>query len=252
MRRLVAVGALLIAASAAPVAAAPIQEPTTLYLDQRYTADPVDRQTWCGDCPFTDYTQGSPWTVNPGWLPGYTPTILREATGAGSQRDRGCMWDSDDWFEYRTQGNIFDPNTTFVATECRWRQINPHTSGGDLFYLSFQSASPDLVMDVTWDWGAGSVTYTYPPPIATQGKLWVYGGATQFGGRGTCLWPPTAHGGVEFPIPDSHDGVAFWEEITVTISNPTGRKAGKSGGFFGTDYRDNGLYCDWPDGVIFL
>lgn len=215
------------------------QLPVALYLTERYTAQPVDWQTWCGDCgPNVDYTTQEPWTVNPGWVPGYMPPIALTPVGGTSNHDNGCLFDSDDWFEYHVSGDTFAPNTTLVATECRWRGVG-RFEGGELLYLRFQSASPDLIVTASWDWGAGSADYTFAP-VPGQGQLWTYG-------YGMCLLNPLATGGVYVPVPGSHDGSAIWELVTITITNPTSRKVGKTSGFFGDDFRSNSLWC--PGGI---
>lgn len=223
-------------AAVTPLVAAPVNDPTTLYLTGRDLSQPVDHETWCGDCEGVDWTTGSPWTVNPGWVTGYTPPIINPPEDAGFGGIRyGCEYDSDDWFEYKAFGGVFTANTTLTATECRWRYASRYSYGGTVYYTKFTSSSPDLVITWTFDWGAGSVSYTLPPPVAVRGG-WQYW---------ACLGNPVATGIEIIAVPDSHDGHGGFEVVTVTITNPTGRKAGKSGGYFGDDWRGLGAHCNY-------
>lgn len=239
MKRLIAAGVLLALAAVAPVQAAPVQEPTTLYLVGRAIISPVDHETWCGDCVGPgeeDYTINSPWTINPGWVTGYTPPIIDppEDPDFGGIA-YGCLYDSDDYFEYRTTGNVLSEGASLIATECVWRQVSRFSYGGPWFMTRFTSSSPDLVITWTWDWGAGQISHTIPA-VAFPGKEWRYD---------ACVLNPQAPGGEVIPVPGSHDGDGIWEVITITVTNP-GRKASKTGGLFLNDFRDNGAWC--PDG----
>jgi len=205
--------------------------PTTLYLSERHDARPVDNATWCGDCGGVDYTTGSPWTINPGWVPGYTPPIIAPR-GGGTAVEEGCLWDSDDYFFYQTSGNVLGANTTLTLTECNWWTYNS-ASGGRINYVVFHSSSPDLIIKYRWDWDAGSRSYTLPAPVR-DGTSWLYH---------TCLAHPQPEGATIIDVPGSHDGHAGWQLETVTITNPTGRKTSKTGGFIGSDARDYLLYC---------
>jgi len=220
----------------APVNAGPNNDITTLSLQERHNAVPVDRQTWCGDCPGVDFHLGSPWTVNPGWVPGYTPPIILPP-GGGTAVQEGCMWDSDDYFHYGTYGNIMNPGAVLTATECRWEDSTRFASGGDLNMIRWYSSSPDLIIKYKFEWDTGSVTYIIPQPkksTITTGNIWEYS---------DCFRAPPNRGSTSFPIPNSHDGRASYQLDTVTITNPTNKKVSKTGGFFTTDLRSYSLYC---------
>jgi len=225
-----------------PVSASYSNDPTTVFMHSRHNAQPVDQQTWCGDCVGpgeSDYTIKEPWTVNPGWLPGYTPPIALPAVGGTSDRDEGCMWDSDDWFRYESSGNVFPPNTTLTMTECRWANTySPYGLGGSNNLILWYSTSPDLVFTVRWEWEGGFRTYTLPAPIRS-GNQYEYR---------ACLLGPPAWGGTEIAVPNSHDGHGVYQLETITITNPTNRKTSKTGGFITTDYR--GIYAYCPNGFI--
>jgi hypothetical protein len=241
MRRVIvatAVAALLLLA-APPSQAAISNDPTALYLDGRHIAQPVDWQTWCGDCVgLTDtsvepnYTDQEPWTVNPGWVSGYTPPVLADESLATSAPEHGCLWDSDDYFDYKTRGTVFPANTTLTATECRWRDSGIFNQGGVHNYIKISSSSPELLIRIKWDWGSGFAIYNVTP--TSSGQTWNYV---------ACLTNPTAPTGAFIPVPDSHDGMAIWEVITVTMINPTSRKISKTGGIFGAGWLEPSVWC---------
>lgn len=211
MRKLIA--AILITLSlVAPVNAGNDTSPTTFNLAEKRLFTPVDNETWCGDCVATDYTTGSPWTVNP----------------------TQCLWDIDDYFEYNSSGNIMAPGASISFSECHIYAIaSRFYTGGVLNYTVWRSSSPDLQIKYTWTWDAGSKSFTLPPPIKS-GTQYLY----QF-----CLYAPPPIGGTSVAIPDSHDGTGIYQTQTVTITNPTNKKVGKTGGIVGSDLRDYGLWC---------
>lgn len=220
------------------VFANPANDPTTLWNEQRHIGEHVDHDTWCGDCIDVDYTTGEPWVINPGWLPGYTPPIILPENPSGStEHDDGCSWDLDDFFEYTSQGGIFGPGASLSLTECLWytHAFRYGWTGATHNALVWRSTSPDLVITYKWEWDAGVKTYTVAPPIKS-GTTWEYR---------TCLVAPPPVGGTKIDVPNSHGGQAIWVLQTITITNPTNKKASKTGGFITTDYRGIGAYCPY-------
>lgn len=232
MKRL-GVAVILAVTLLAPSAKAGPNDPTTLYLDGRHIAQPVDWQTWCGDCVFTDYTTGSPWTTNPGWVTGYTPPVAANTSQTTSFPEPGCLWDSDDWFDYKTNagGSTIAAGANLVATECRWRTTGTVGYGGWHTYTHFSSSSGSLVFTIKWDWGTGSLSHVVPAVLSGQEYRY-----------DACLTNPGAPGGVDVPVPGSHDGHGIWEVVTFSISNP-GRKASKTGGIFGMGVQEPSVWC---------
>lgn len=228
---------ILVSPTISPAQAAYLNSPISLVLTERLIRQPVGVDTWCGDCIGEDYTTGSPWTINPGWVEGYTPPITWPE--AGSNIGEGCMWDVDDTFQYETNGNIMAPGVSLIATECRWpdNTIQINSAGGKAHFLRWWSPSPKLIIRYDFTWDAGSASYVAPEPTIFSSGVYEY--------RVCIEAPPGALGGTMIdPIPGSHDGDGVYEEIRVTITNPTTKKLNKTGGFFGTDIRDEGTWCN--------
>lgn len=186
-------------------------------LSGHHTAQPVDYLTWCGDCSTVDYTTGTPWVVNPrtSW-PYNLPTF-------GSP-EPGCMWDSDDLFNYVSSGNVLAAGASVGITECIY--------AGTLYYhpfgLDITSSSPDLRITETWTWDGGSASLTVPPPtFDTTVHLWRYI---------DCVYTPTAPQTAQLvTIPGSNGGQALPQLMTVNVTNPTSQKIGKTGGQIALD-----------------
>lgn len=224
---------MLVFASGA--AAGPSNDPLTFQLQYGQTGhqtfDPVGWQTWCGDCFNVDYTTGTPWVVNPrsSW-PYNLPT-----NGAA---EPGCMWDQDDTFDYLSSGNVLAAGASAGVTECIYAGTNPGAHSYGYFGALIRSPSPDLVITETWTWAGGSVTTVAPAPVFDQ--------ATRSYKYLDCLitpWP--AYGTPLVTIPGSNGGQAVPQLMTVSLSNPTSQKVGKTGGTF--DYglidTENELGC---------
>jgi hypothetical protein len=222
-KRLVALlGAVALAAALSAPAVAGPNDPVVFSLPQQgdqshHTADPVDYLTWCGDCIGTDYTTGAPWVVNPhdSW-PYFLPT-----NGAF---EPGCMWDSDDHYNWASSGAVVAANTTVGITECRYAA--GFGTNGCCPQLAtdvlITSASSALVVQEKWQWGVTTVTHAIPAVFDSVAHNWRYFG---------CVWsPPLVSGDTLVTIPNSHGGTAVPQLITVTITNPTGQKIGKTGG----------------------
>ncbi len=174
-----------------------------------HVVNPVDSLTWCGDCVGTDWTTGSPWVVNPrdSWPFGLPAQSF----------EPGCLWDSDDSYSYTATGNIIDAGVSAVVTECTYQPSVP----APLTFLTnvaIRSSSPDLIVTQTWTWDGGSVTHTFTP--VSDAREWRYA---------DCLAPPVSTG-TPVEVPGSHGGFGIPTLVTVTVSNPTSRKIGKTGG----------------------
>lgn len=224
LRRLLALGlgvALALApitgASAKPVRAA---GPTDLTFalnglgdNGHHTVDPIDQLTWCGDCVGIDYTTGEPWVVNPhdNWPYGL-PTNGAQQTG--------CAWDSDDRWSYVSTGNVIAAGATATVTECRYS-----TEGGYsklLMDVGITSPSSALLVSIRWQWDTGFVVHPVLPTFDSGDHKWHYF---------ECVDSAPPLGGTEVTIPNSHGGVSIPSLITVTVTNPTSQKIGKTGGF---------------------
>lgn len=178
-----------------------------------HIVDPVDQQTWCGDCVGIDYTTGSPWAVNPhdNWPYSLPPNGAQQA---------GCSWDSDDRWSYVATGNIIGAGATATVQECRYSTAGgyPHLN----MDVGITSPSNALLVSIIWDWGAGSVVRSLPAMFNSGDHKWHYF---------ECVLSPVPAGSTEGPVPNSHDGVAIPTLITVTVTNPTSQKIGKTGGY---------------------
>jgi hypothetical protein len=174
--------------------------PLTFSLDQRHVVSPIDYETWCGDCRTVDYTTGSPWAINP----------------------TQCMWDSDDSYDYRSEGNVIPAGGSVSIHECRYAD----SAQGTYIWLptdvSIYSASPDLAVTERFTWDTGSKTYTITP--TRSGSQWHYFG---------CIYAPHPDGGTMQSVAGSHDGTGIAQDITVIIANLTKQKVGKTGGQIG-------------------
>lgn len=203
----------------------------SFHLDKRYIGQPVDYLTWCGDCDLTDWTTQDPWVTNPGWVDGY----LHGPDAGTSASDPGCMWDSDDSAHYVSTGSTFAAGATLTYRECAWAPACSTCIGSyeslDT-YVVIRSPSPNLVVTVTLERSSGTFSYTVPatpgPKCATC-VAWEYHGCV----RG---YVPTGVTPIE--VPGSHGGRGRYEEVVFTVKNPTRQDAKKTGGGFGTGFRD--------------
>jgi hypothetical protein len=203
--------ALGLLAGAKPLAG-PSDDGMVFNLVGHHVVDPVDRQTWCGDCIGVDYTTGSPWTINPhdSW-PYFLPSQGAVQTG--------CMWDADDYYRYASTGNTLGAGVSLSITECRYATPDLHPTF--LTNIGITSSSPDLIVTERWSWTTGTLTHAIPAIFDTTSHKWSYF---------ACLMSPGATGGTPTQVPNSHDGVAVPQLITVTVTNPTTRKINKTGG----------------------
>jgi hypothetical protein len=237
MRLLVVlVAACLPLAFAPPAQAGWSSDPIQLTLTEHLIHNPVDRATWCGDCLGEDYTTGSPWTVNPGWVPGYVPPI--DTPGGGPSVMDGCLWDTDDTYLYETSGNVMDAGQVLAFDECIWQGPNNRRNGGQNNYGIWRSPSPDAVIRYEYAWAmtdgsTRTVSYTVPGPESVSKGVYTYR---------ACVRAPSVIGGVLVAVPGSHDGDGVYQVLTVTVTNTAGKVA-KTGGFFGSDPRDTSTYC---------
>lgn len=233
-RALLAVIALFVVV--APVSAGWSSDPLTIAQHERLIRQPIGSQTWCLDCVGVDYTTGSPWTINPGWVEGYIPPIDTPVADVGNTAD-GCLWDVDDTYQYQTGGNVMAAGQTFTIDECIWQGPNSRRSGGEDNYVVWRSPSPNIEIRYEWEWTLtdGSVAhaaYTLPGPTSLDKSMYTYA---------ACVRAPGVVGGKVIAVPGSHDGIGVYQVMTVTITN-TGRKVGKTGGLLGSDIRDWSLY----------
>lgn len=196
-------------------------EPLSFYLYQNDLSQPVDYLTWCGDCVNIDYTAGSPWVVNPGT---YWPFADLSFLGAPVSSLPGCLWDSDDGYQYQSSGGVLAGGASVTVRECRYAG----GKGGPYHPTDIwlQSSSPDLVVSETWTWDAATVTATISPVRDQTSRLWTYF---------DCLYSPpdpggATDGGSKVEIPGSHGGYAIPQRVDVTVANPSWRKASKTGG----------------------
>src|SRR5205814_48024 len=113
----------------------------------------VDYETWCGDCVGVDYRSGSPWVVNP----------------------TSCLWDSDDYYTYLSDGSTLGPGESVSIHECRYSDSADHT----YLYLPtdvrISSSSAALSVTEAFTWDAGSATYTVAPVSQSNGKYLYFG-----------------------------------------------------------------------------
>jgi hypothetical protein len=234
MRRALA-GFALALLVVAPASAAWSSDPIRLSLDEHLIRNPVDRETWCGDCRDVDYTTGSPWTINPGWVPDYIPPI--DTPSQGPVND-GCLWDTDDTYMYQTIGNVMGAAQVLAFDECIWQGPNLRLNGGQDNFGLWYSPSPDMVIRYQYAWAltdgtARTASYTVPGPESLSKGIYTYR---------ACVKAPGVVGGDLIAVPGSHDGEGVYQVLTVTVTN-AGRKAAKTGGFFGSDVRDDFTYC---------
>jgi len=213
VKLLALLGALALAgALSIPVQAGP-NDPLAfglLYgLNGHHTADPVDYETWCGDCVGVDYQTGTPWVVNPHTSWPYNIPL--------ADFQPGCMWDSDDHYDYINSGSVLAAGVSTSVTEC-WYAIGAVSADTDIGITSSSSA---LLVTETFTWDAGSTTVTISP-ILTTTRAWSYFG---------CIPLPPTPGGTFQTIPGSNGGTAIPELVTVTVANPTTHKIGQTGGF---------------------
>lgn len=202
---------------ALPATAYYSNDPVVFSQIQNKVLQPVDYLTWCGDCLFTDYTAGTPWVVNPGT---YWPFALSLPPTPVSSMP-GCMWDSDDAYEWDSHGNILAAGASAGITECLYLTTNYSQHGeSDVWIIS---PSPKLVVTQTWTWDTGSVTATITPTWSATYKAWQYF---------DCFYAPPPLNGTLVTVPGSNGGQAVPVLVTATISNPTKLKVGKTGGVF--------------------
>ena len=203
-RTLVAATLALLAVCALP-ASGQGNEPLTFVLrygDQgHHINQPVDYLTWCGDCGGVDYHSGTPWVINPS----------------------DCIWDSDDFFSYVSQGSVLAAGASASIQECRYAGFlgAPY----DYLGINLTSSSPDLQVVERWRWSGGEVGAFTAPTFDPSVRLWRYH---------DCIQAPFAQAPL-IEIPDSHGGYALPQVETVTVMN-LGRKAGKTGGVISSNY----------------
>lgn len=219
-----------------PVSAAWSSDPIELNLTEHIIISPVDHETWCGDCNGEDYTTGSPWTVNPGWVEGYVPPI--DTPGSGPDVMDGCLWDVDDTYRYQSTGNVMAAGQVLAVDECIWQGPNLRRNGGQINHVQWRSPSPDLLIRHEWTWAltdgtTASASYTVPGPVSVSQGSYLYQ---------TCIRAPGVVGGVLVAVPGSHDGEGVYQVLTITVTNP-GKKVAKTGGLFGADPRDWSAFC---------
>ena len=166
-------------------------DPLTFVLDDRKINQPVDHETWCGDCFGQDYTTQEPWVTNP----------------------TECMWDLDDEFRYTNVGNVLNAGATASVSECLYK-------GTQLVrgVTVLSSPSPALVVTYSFTWAEGSESYVITPTFSAH--RWHYDG---------CI-APRILGGTEVEVPGSHGGTAVPVQVTVTVHNPTTKKITQTGG----------------------
>jgi hypothetical protein len=175
--------------------------------------DPVDRLTWCGDCIGETPTSGPNWIVNPrdSW-PFFLP-----APPAPAQA--GCMWDSDDLFTYVSSGNVLAAGASAGITECLYAGYWWSWPFG----VNITSPSPNLIVTETWQaWNGPTVTSQVPPPTYdTSVHLWRYK---------DCVRTAMVDSAYYVSVPNSNGGSSAPQLMTVTLTNPTSQKVGKTGG----------------------
>jgi hypothetical protein len=232
-----ALAALLLLALAPSAQAGWSSDPIQLALTEHLIRNPVDHETWCGDCnDGENYMDGSPWTVNPGWVPGYVPPI--DTPGFGPAVMGGCLWDVDDTYFYETSGNVMAAGQVLAFDECIWQGPNLRRNGGQNNYGIWRSPSSNLVIRYEYAWAmtdgtTKTASYTVPGPESVSKGIYTYR---------ACVKAPGVVGGVLVAVPGSHDGEGVYQVLTATVTNPAGKVA-KTGGFFGSDPRDTYGYC---------
>ena len=217
MKKLVVAATAAIWLTAAPLTMAGPNDPMVFGLPQlndqnHHTADPVDGQTWCGDCVGTDWTTGTPWVVNPhdNWPYGL-PTY--------GEFEPGCMWDSDDSYSWVTSGNVLAAGATASVTECIYANLGLPLLATD---VGITSGSPDLIVTEQWVEASQTVTDTIPAVFNRTDHQYHYF---------ACIWSPRGLSVDQVSIPNSHGGVGVPQTITITVTNPTTQKIGKTGGY---------------------
>ncbi len=196
--------------------------PLMFVLADHHTANPVDYQTWCGDCNYPDdYTAGY-YVLNPhdNWPYSY-PTTGKEP---------GCMWDSDDFYSWRGAnftGASLAPGASALFQECRYYGNGSPNGGGEVPLLTdvkLAASARGLSITTTWAWDQNgtpaSITATVPA-AAKVGNNWAYFDCVNS--------PPAALNGepAYVTIPNSHGGVSTPQSITVTVTNPTSKTISK-------------------------
>lgn len=180
-----------------------------------HIVNPVDYLTWCGDCVDADYHAGTPWVTNPGTTWPFELPATAES---------GCLWDSDDFFSYVSRGSVFAAGVSITLRECRYAGF----VGAPYSYIgvNVRSSSPDLRVTERWTWAGGSVSTSTMPFFETKTHLWRYF---------DCIQGPFAQAPL-VTIPGSNGGQALPQLITLTVSNPTTRKATKTYGVISSNY----------------
>lgn len=240
MKRIfIALIAAVLAISILPISsnAAWSNDLVTFTLSEHLIISPVDHETWCGDCNGEDYTTGSPWTINPGWVEGYIPPI--NTPGLGPNVQDGCLWDVDDTYFYETTGSVMGAGQVLSLDECIWQGPNLRRNGGQDNFGIWYSPSDKLIIKYTYSYtlttgATKTVSYTVPGPESVTQGLYKYR---------ACVKAPGVVGGVLVAVPGSHDGEGVYQVLTITVTNPTNKKLSKTGGFFGADPRDDFTYC---------
>ncbi len=164
----------------------------------RHNAQPVDWLTWCGDCVSTDWTTQTPWVNNP----------------------TKCMWDTDDWFVYRSNGGALAPGATASISDCSYEYTsanNPNASKLSVIHaanIKIASASPNLKITETYTWAGGTHSFSPTAVWDSAARLYRYNSCILINGvsNGTWVQVPGSDGGYGVPV-----------QIVATVNNPTSR-----------------------------
>jgi hypothetical protein len=191
MRR-VLLGLLILMSLGTPAQAAWPNDPLAFALDNKTIYQPVDFQTWCGDCVGVDYTTQEPWVINP----------------------TTCMWDSDDEFTYRGAGVL---EGTAGFTECLLRSERQNLTAS----TRLSSPAGSLVLTYSFTWDTGSLVVPIPAVWNPASHRYDYNACIQY--------PFPSTGSVFEEVPESHGGHAVSVAVEFTMTNP-GQKVGKTGG----------------------
>lgn len=118
-----------------------------------------------------------------------------------------CAWTADSRVTYQGFG-FLAAGATASASFCFVADWQQHILGA-----AVQSASPDLIVKMRYE--ALGVEFVIPPRPITHGYDY----------RGCVVGPFYAHSDPQLlPIPGSNGGVGLRTDITMTVTNPTGRK----------------------------
>ncbi len=173
----------------------------------RHIARPVDWLTWCGDCYATgsqlpiDFTTSTPWVTNP----------------------TKCMWDTDDWFEYTTNGGSLAAGVSASVNDCSYEYTsetygpNPNIKKNSVIHaavISLSAPVPNLTITTNFAWSGGSQSFSPTTVFNASTKKYEYK---------QCILIEGVKNGSWSLVPDSNGGYGVPVTITTTITNSTSR-----------------------------